>query len=1130
MEARRKLLMARQPQWGDSSALLYHNVPISPSPPPHLAPAQWDSSSSSSQNGTPLRQQSPALSISNRELDALIMAKPKERRKPPVINVPTMSSCRDWSLDALVRQSKNFVAVPRVRWSATKPTEIQIQEHEDANRGVPLVVEGLHKHPHWLKDKFTPEWLERHHGRDVISARNVCDRVDRDLTLSEFIAHARTISPFAQPEEKERLYGKDVPCPRQWADFLHRGIIPHYLAPKSPENVLNNLPQDVRPETLMCYLGVGDTFTPCHKDLCASSGHNLMCYTEDGGSSFWFMTATSSANAAAEYFHTRIKQELDHEAHVITLAELAKAPFKVYIVEQKLGDLVLVPPRSAHQVVNAGGITIKTSWSRMTLDGLSLALRYELPLYRSEVYRVKANIYYTLLTTIQQVSDSQHLSNSRNAVATTSQNDMPTLLNNLRRILLLFDSILIEEYSPEAETPYMRKLAEDDEYIDHHVCDFCGGDIFQSFFECRSCVDPPRPAKHGAGLIICPGCYVEGRTCHCEVMAPVQCRPIDKLFDTRKRAVDLYNGLGLDRRMVDTVPSKEELIADARPGLFRAALYLRKRRRANGTKTSNFDETRRCKVNREGGALNHSSPNAWQLQCKKCHSGICFAHLTFESCLHAAEALLTYAKDEPNNAVFHEAHQASKKRFEAEIATLKREEPDYIPDLRIQLAYLASTFSCCRPIHPREELRKEGFYDLSVWEMEVPEGMGASQRRAVVASSQPAPPKRKPAPPKRKPAPPKRTFMDCVLLPAPAKRKEREIRPASTSGPRVGVSPDKEDDELRITKRRKLAHPPKRPPGLRALSPTRPVAGPSRGKNAIIIDSDSEDDQPLAKKSRLNSRLNSRLYKSTRFEGPKDGPQPAASVADAVNNAYLQNSKTIIPSTVRPAPPSSAAPPLPRRNTKRKATPPSPPMAVSSSPDPNSPGVESDVAMVDAFSSRQETRARQPAELRDLSQTLAGGSKRRGISTQVGPSSSTRPSRKSSTSRTTLEETLAQIQDTLSTVEANQERQGAEVRDMRQMYSHLRGAERIDSVERQYSNTQGTVQIVADLVRGLVSTLQQPAAPAFNAGPSYPRQGPFANQSRYVYTSYRGRGRGRGGGAGHHMHRSASAGNTFQVE
>lgn len=131
----------------------------------------------------------------------------------------------------------------------------------------------------------------------------------------------------------------------------------------------------------MCYLGIGDTFTPCHKDLCASSGQNIMCYTEKDGSSFWFMTNGSDAPAAAKYFH-ELGQELDLETHVVTVEEFANAPFTTYVAEQKLGDMVLVPPRSCHQVVNHGGITIKTSWSRMTLDGLVTAFYHELPVYR----------------------------------------------------------------------------------------------------------------------------------------------------------------------------------------------------------------------------------------------------------------------------------------------------------------------------------------------------------------------------------------------------------------------------------------------------------------------------------------------------------------------------------------------------------------------------------------------------------------------------------------------------------------------------------------------------------------------------------------------------------------------------
>ena len=203
--------------------------------------------------------------------------------------------------------------------------------------------------------------------------------------------------------ETERFYGKDAECPPAWERCLQSGkIVPEILLNKRSGDLFQHLPNDVlgchllihqhkywltslQPnaaiETLMCYLGIGDTYTPCHKDLCASSGQNLMCYTERDGSSFWFMTESSSAPAVAEYFKG-LGQELDHENHIISIQELANAPFNVYVVQQKLGDMVLIPPRSCHQVVNTGGITVKTSWSRMTLGGLSVAYHYELPIYR----------------------------------------------------------------------------------------------------------------------------------------------------------------------------------------------------------------------------------------------------------------------------------------------------------------------------------------------------------------------------------------------------------------------------------------------------------------------------------------------------------------------------------------------------------------------------------------------------------------------------------------------------------------------------------------------------------------------------------------------------------------------------
>jgi oxalate decarboxylase/phosphoglucose isomerase-like protein (cupin superfamily) len=84
---------------------------------------------------------------------------------------------------------------------------------------------------------------------------------------------------------------------------------------------------------------------------------------------------------AADYFQ-KLGHELDHESYFVKIGELSRAPFKIYILEQKLGDMVLVPPRSCHQVINHKGITFKTSWSRMTTKGLKSAFFHELPIYR----------------------------------------------------------------------------------------------------------------------------------------------------------------------------------------------------------------------------------------------------------------------------------------------------------------------------------------------------------------------------------------------------------------------------------------------------------------------------------------------------------------------------------------------------------------------------------------------------------------------------------------------------------------------------------------------------------------------------------------------------------------------------
>ncbi|KAJ7741546.1 hypothetical protein DFH07DRAFT_53923 [Mycena maculata] len=1081
MEQLRKQLMAKQPDWGD--------------PPSPL-------SSSPSRRGNTPRDDLPAPTHPELEaaeldaLDALIMAEPKQRARSAGKKPPAIFSCKGWTLQSLLSQGKNFVEVPRVRWSPQASTAQQIRQKEAANPGVPLVVGRLHKHASWNRERFTPEWLEENGPQDII-ARNVREWKDKNIPLSDFIAQTRATSPFAVEGETERLYGKDVPCPPEWNRFLHtQDVIPPYLTPDDSDNLLNNLPESDRVETLMCYLGVGDTFTPCHKDLCASSGHNLMCYTENGGSSFWFMTATSSANAAAEYFHNKMEHELDHETHVITVEELAKAPFTVYIAEQKLGDLVLVPPRSAHQVINSGGITIKTSWSRMTLDGLSLALRYELPLYRrvcrNETYRVKHTIYHTLRKTNQKVSvllakQSENLAGSKNAAASSSQKDMRTHLTILHCLISLFDSILIDEYSKEtkgmpklvASSPFSANGGDDSE-AGQLTCDYCGADVFQSFFECRSCVDGGS-AEAGAGFVVCPGCYVEGRSCQCEAMEPMQYRPFADLLAVRGKAVDLFKACwALEyKQEKDTLPSQRDLLGDDKFGIFRAALVLQKTR----ARAKNHD-TRRCT-----GRTSHVTSYAWILTCKQCRSGTCFAHFLTSRRLHSAEALLAQAEDD-KHSVLHKCHKASQDRYESELAVLKLEPKDGIPDPRVQLAYLTSTFTACKPVG-KSKFTKSGFYDLTVWEIDFPtnevDEMVPAKFRKIVSK----------APPK----PPKRYVMECVLLPAlrSQKRKERptELAPTkehSGSQPNA-VEFNDVNGECPPRKKTKRTHATKGPPGIRpGVNPSasnrdhRGTANkPSGSKKAIIVldsssDASDTEEQP-AKKARVVSRSPVGLT-DLRFK--KKGPQTAVSVADAFNNASAQNSKAL-PASVQQSSSSSAAPPSSRKHTKRRALP--IPSAVAPS---SSDGPDQDLQPEEVASTRQNPP-------RSSSSSLP----RRSIQAPL-PSSSSEEEMHPAASD--LVNSIAHLTRAVSELQRQAAQQQQQTHQTQMAAMLQQQATQSNAANGDAYHAGGAVKVLADLVTGLVSTL------APNMGP--PRH----------YTPSRGfRGRGRGGGPvfGDHAYRSS---------
>lgn len=73
-----------------------------------------------------------------------------------------------------------------------------------------------------------------------------------------------------------------------------------------------------------------------------TTNHHLLCVCDPGTSVIWFMTSSREAQNVSDY----LRGSGDFPTpRVLTLNQLAEAPFNVYVYVQKQGDLVVLPPR-----------------------------------------------------------------------------------------------------------------------------------------------------------------------------------------------------------------------------------------------------------------------------------------------------------------------------------------------------------------------------------------------------------------------------------------------------------------------------------------------------------------------------------------------------------------------------------------------------------------------------------------------------------------------------------------------------------------------------------------------------------------------------------------------------------------
>ena len=356
--------------------------------------------------------------------------------------------------------------------------------------------------------------------------------------------------------DRQRIYLKDIDCPQIWHDKLRDQMPPSvfYLnesigeigGPGSVEesdssnmkglgvarvgDLMSCLPPSMRADNLMCYIGHEGTYTPAHREMCASLGQNLMVETSGlkdvhgkptkPASSIWFMTETNDRHTVSEYWLATLGHDIEVESHFAQINAWKAAPFKTYIVDQRIGDFILIPPLAPHQVWNRGTVTMKVAWNRTTVETLEMALHEALPrariVCRDEQYKNKAIVYFALTKysdLLMQADTQRRLAPNQHARMEIDYSfKIRQLQKDFKRLFGMYTGILLSEMlNPVSSSEKRGQYLPYEGFI---TCSYCRCNIFNRFLTCTTCIITLENGDEDT-YDICMDCFAMGRSCSC---------------------------------------------------------------------------------------------------------------------------------------------------------------------------------------------------------------------------------------------------------------------------------------------------------------------------------------------------------------------------------------------------------------------------------------------------------------------------------------------------------------------------------------------------------------------------------------------------------------------------------------
>ncbi len=221
--------------------------------------------------------------------------------------------------------------------------------------------------------------------RDIFCGNNAARQ--NGLSPQESIApgaDAVTIEKFAMSYGRQtavppKLAPASVDCPPECRNTIE-ALLPEKLLYLGSEDLMRLTIDNTHAHPMTLSITTSKSSSCLDQLHGAGIGHSLMLDAAKESRSIWFVIARSERNAASAYF--RLASDIKSSCCSAPVDIMARAPFPIHVLEQSIGDLVILPSLGIYKVQTHGSRTVVINWSRITFQSLDFGINQVLPAVR----------------------------------------------------------------------------------------------------------------------------------------------------------------------------------------------------------------------------------------------------------------------------------------------------------------------------------------------------------------------------------------------------------------------------------------------------------------------------------------------------------------------------------------------------------------------------------------------------------------------------------------------------------------------------------------------------------------------------------------------------------------------------